>query len=138
MQQSPDYGRLVKFLLTPFASQPETVAVDCEYMSERSRVWLRVALSEADTPNVLGRGGRNLHAIRTILDVAASAAGQSVYLDLYGMASPRTATREFSGERPQRSNGSRPTGGGRRPSDPSSDRDRPDRPSRPERPQRPS
>jgi hypothetical protein len=32
---------------------------------------------------VFGRGGRNIQAIRTVIQAAAQAAGQSVHLDIY-------------------------------------------------------
>jgi uncharacterized protein len=112
VSSSPDYERLVKFLFAPFTSQPDAISVNCELKSDRSRVWIRVALAEADTVNAIGRNGRNLHAIKIVLDVAASVTGQSVYLDLFGAPSARTERREDGGgDRPPRSN----SGGGRRP-----------------------
>jgi uncharacterized protein len=81
---SPDYGQLVKFLFQPFLSAADAIGVDCEYTIERRRVWIRVAIATADQGSAFGRGGRNIQAVRTILQTAATAVGQSVHLDVYG------------------------------------------------------
>ena len=81
---SPDYAELVRFLLQPFLDSPESLRVDCEISNANSRVWIRLAFFEADKGRVFGRGGRNIQAIRTVIQASAMAAGQSVYLDIYG------------------------------------------------------
>lgn len=80
----PDYGQLVKFLFQPFLSAADAIGVDCEYTIERRRVWVRVAIATADQGSAFGRGGRNIQAVRAILQAAATAVGQSVHLDVYG------------------------------------------------------
>ena len=80
----PDYEQLVKFLFQPFVSEAETIGVDCEYTIDRHRVWIRVAVAIADRDIAFGRGGRNIQAVRTILQTAAVAVGQSIHLDVYG------------------------------------------------------
>ncbi|MFB2916980.1 MULTISPECIES: KH domain-containing protein [Aerosakkonema] len=80
----PDYAGLVKYLLQPFLESKESLKVDCEISSSRPRVWIRLAFEGEDKGRVFGRGGRNIQAIRTTIEAAASAAGQSVYLDIYG------------------------------------------------------
>ena len=80
----PDYEQLVKFLFQPFLSATDAIGVDCEYTIERNRIWIRVAVAEPDRGSAFGRGGRNIQAVRTILQAAASAVGQSVHLDVYG------------------------------------------------------
>lgn len=119
----PNYGQLVKFLFQPFLNSPESLNVDCEYMPNRARVWIRVAFSEGDRATVLGRGGRNIYAIRSVLEASAAAVGQSVYLDIYGGTSTATeegdgfrgADNPRTGDRPHRGGGGRrpPRGGGR-------------------------
>jgi uncharacterized protein len=80
----PDYGQLVKFLFQPFLSVADAISVDCEYTIDRQRVWIRVAIASTDRDTAFGRGGRNIQAIRTVLQAAASAVGQSIHLDVYG------------------------------------------------------
>jgi uncharacterized protein len=80
----PDYRQLVKFLFQPFLSETETIGIDCEYTLDRQRVWIRVAVASSDQGSAFGRGGRNIQAIRTVLQAAATTVGQSIHLDVYG------------------------------------------------------
>jgi uncharacterized protein len=117
----PDYGQLVKFLFQPFLSVADAISVDCEYTIDRQRVWIRVAIASTDRDTAFGRGGRNIQAIRIVLQAAASAAGQSIHLDVYGSNSgsrhldsdrsrddAATNTRVSAGSGENRSSGSRP------------------------------
>jgi uncharacterized protein len=92
----PDYAQLVKFLFQPFLSATDLVGVDCEYTLERQRVWIRVAIGSSDQGTAFGRGGRNIQAIRTVLQAAATSVGQSIHLDVYGSSS---ATRDRDPDR---------------------------------------
>lgn len=116
---SPDYVGLVRFLIEPFLERPEALHVNCEQANHSKRVWLRVAFEESERGRVWGRGGRNIQAIRTLLEGAAREAGQSVYLDVYGSQDERHRHEQGSGDasdqthrnrrpRPQRSSSSRP------------------------------
>jgi predicted RNA-binding protein YlqC (UPF0109 family) len=80
---SPDYIGLVKFLIEPFLDNSDSLHVDCEELNQTKRVWLRVAFNGAEKGKVFGRGGRNIQAIRTVLNTAATIVGQSVYLEIY-------------------------------------------------------
>ena len=79
----PDYVGLVRFLVQPFLETPDSLKVDCE-ISSRSRVWVRLAFEDVDKGRVLGRGGRNIQAIRSVLEGVAKAAGHTALLDVYG------------------------------------------------------
>ena len=108
----PDYEQLVKFLFQPFLSEPDAIGVDCEYTIERQRIWLRVAVATADRDTAFGRGGRNVQAISTVLQAAATAVGQSIYLDVYGHTSnSRQMDSADNGDAPRenRSSGIKPT-----------------------------
>jgi uncharacterized protein len=108
----PDYEQLVKFLFQPFLNEPEAIGVDCEYTIDRQRIWIRVAVATADRDTAFGRGGRNIQAIRTLLQAAATAVGQSIHLDVYGNTSnSRSSDSADRDEAPreQRSSGIRPT-----------------------------
>ncbi|NET91582.1 MAG: KH domain-containing protein, partial [Kamptonema sp. SIO1D9] len=83
-EKSPDYTKLVRFLLSPLLDAPETLSIDLEESNNNRRVWIRVAFDDAEKGRVVGRGGRNLQAISTVLNAAAQTAGQSVYLEIYG------------------------------------------------------
>ena len=80
----PDYASLVKFLVEPFLELPASLKVDCEVSPSRGKVWVRVAFEGADKGRVFGRGGRNIQAIRSVLEAAARTAGYSAHLDVFG------------------------------------------------------
>lgn len=111
----PDYVGLVKFLVEPFLESPQRLSIDCEQSNANGRVWIRLAFEGADKGRVYGRGGRNIQAIRTVIQAVAQLAGQSAYLDIY--ESPNGSShRESTGGRasvkkspPTRSSGSKPT-----------------------------
>lgn len=83
-QSAPDFAALVRFLLEPFLESPQSLKVDCETSQGRSKAWVRVAFDGEDKGRVFGRGGRNIQAIRTVLQAVASLSGYSAYLDIYG------------------------------------------------------
>ena len=89
-QASPDYTGLVQFLVQPFLESPKSLSVDCEQSNQNRRVWIRLAFEGTDKGRVYGRGGRNIQAIRRVLETAAAAAGQSLYLDIYESHSNRS------------------------------------------------
>ncbi|HLO48890.1 MAG TPA: KH domain-containing protein [Kamptonema sp.] len=91
---SPDYVGLVRFLIEPFLESPESLRVDCELHPRQARTWIRLAFDEPDKGRVYGRGGRNIQAIRTVLEMVAKTVSQSVYLDIY----------DAQGEEPRYSN----------------------------------
>ncbi|MBW4640958.1 MAG: KH domain-containing protein [Gloeocapsa sp. UFS-A4-WI-NPMV-4B04] len=84
--QNIDYAKLVRFLIEPFLESADSLSVDCEVSHNTARVWIRIAFEGEDKGRVFGRGGRNIQAIRTVIAAAASLAGHSVYLDIYGSA----------------------------------------------------
>ncbi|ACK65993.1 RNA-binding protein (contains KH domain)-like protein [Rippkaea orientalis PCC 8801] len=79
----PDYLGLVQFLVSPLLEFPDSLSIDCEQANNNQRVWIRLAFEETDKGRVFGRGGRNVQAILKVLQLAAIAAGQSLYLDVY-------------------------------------------------------
>ncbi|MBR8826285.1 MAG: KH domain-containing protein [Gomphosphaeria aponina SAG 52.96 = DSM 107014] len=80
---SPDYSGLMQFLVQPLLDSPAALSIDCEQFNNNQRVWIRLAFEPSDKGRVFGRSGRNIQAIRTVLTTAATAAGQSLYLDIY-------------------------------------------------------
>ncbi|MCU0536005.1 MAG: KH domain-containing protein [Hydrococcus sp. Prado102] len=96
---SPDYSGLVQFLLSPFLESPESLYIDCEQANQNKRVWIRLAFEGSDKGRVYGRGGRNLQAIRTVLETAAATVGQSLYLDIYDSQSDKPKRRDYRDNR---------------------------------------
>jgi hypothetical protein len=94
---SPDYVELVKFLVQPFLESADALKVDCEIAPRPRRVLIRLAFEGEDKGRVFGRGGRNIQAIRTVLQAVAQTAGYSAHLDIYGSQS---GGREGSDDKP--------------------------------------
>lgn len=79
----PQYQKLVEFLIEPLLENPSQMRVDCEQANQNQKIWVRISFDDTDKGRVYGRGGRNLQAIRTVVENAAALAGQSIYLDIY-------------------------------------------------------
>jgi len=81
---SPNYETLIRFLIQPFLESSDTLKLDCEISPNKPRIWVRLAFDGSDKGRVFGRGGRNIQAIRTVVEAIAQMSGYSVYLDIYG------------------------------------------------------
>jgi uncharacterized protein len=99
MPSNPNYLELVKFIVEPFLEDPASIRVDIERCKQNQHFWVRLAFDDADKGKVYGRGGRNLQAIRTTLEMAAASAGRSLFLEVYA------AEGEGEQRRTRRSNG---------------------------------
>jgi predicted RNA-binding protein YlqC (UPF0109 family) len=80
---SPDYDGLIRFLVEPLLESPELLSFNCEYVLSTKRIWIRLALEEKEKGKIYGRGGRNIQAVRTVLQTAAQMAGDTLYLEIY-------------------------------------------------------
>ncbi len=99
---SPDYEQLARFLIEPFLEDPQSLSINSEVNPQSKKVWLRVAFDKGDRGKVFGRGGRNIQAIRTTIQTAAAAQGESVFLDIYSDEPPQS---DDSGRRERSSSG---------------------------------
>jgi uncharacterized protein len=79
----PDYLALVKFLIEPLLDKPSALSLDCEKNSAGDRLRIRIAFDASDKGRVLGRHGRTIQAIRTVITTTAQSASQVVHLDVY-------------------------------------------------------
>jgi uncharacterized protein len=79
----PDYVALVKFLVEPMLEQPGSLRIDCEQNSQGDRILIRVAFDAVDKGRVFGRGGRTVHAIRTVVQTAALATSHTVRFEVF-------------------------------------------------------
>jgi predicted RNA-binding protein YlqC (UPF0109 family) len=79
-----DYTALVRFLLDPLVGDPHLIKLDQEILVGGERVLIRIALEGGDRGRILGRGGRNIHALRHILHAAGDLAGQQIHLEFFG------------------------------------------------------
>lgn len=103
-----DYTELVRFLVTPFLQTPDRLSIHCETYAN-GKIWVRIAFDDADKEQVLGRNGRNVQAMRTVVETAGKMAGQSVHLEVFG--SPQVSAGGSGG---RRGGGGGRRGGGRR------------------------
>ncbi|MEM8674420.1 MAG: KH domain-containing protein [Cyanobacteria bacterium P01_G01_bin.67] len=94
---SPDYEQLVRFLIEPFLEEPQTLSVNLETNPNKRKIWLRVAFDKSDRGKVFGRGGRNIQAIRTTIQTAATANNDSVFLDIYSDEPPKSSDSSHNG-----------------------------------------
>lgn len=79
----PDYLALVRFLIEPLLDRPSALSLDCETNSAGDRLRVRIAFDALDKGRVLGRHGRTIQAIRTVVTTTAQSASQVVHLDIY-------------------------------------------------------
>ncbi len=101
---APDYERLVRYLVQPFLDLPESLRIDCEVSPRTQRVLIRVAIEGEDKGRVFGRGGRNIQAVRTVVQAVAQAAGHAAHLEVFGSQAGGSPHREDGGGgRPLRS-----------------------------------
>ena len=100
----PDFDGLVRFLIEPLLDSPELLSFDCENVPSTKRVWIRLAFEDNDKGKIYGRGGRNIQAVRNVLQTAAQMAGQTLYLEIY-------EDKERSRMKRSRSNFRKPQGG---------------------------
>ncbi|MEO0489860.1 MAG: KH domain-containing protein [Cyanobacteria bacterium P01_A01_bin.123] len=95
----PDFEALVRFLVEPFLESREALSIDCEKLSHGSRMLIRVAFEGEDRGRVFGRGGRNIQAIRKVVEAVGSLSEIQVRMNVYG---ENTALDRDDGDRDRR------------------------------------
>lgn len=71
---------VAEVLLKAIASNPDAVGI--EEREDGSRTTLTVTVDQADVPRMIGRKGRTINAVRTIVKAAGLKAQRQVTLDL--------------------------------------------------------
>ncbi len=104
---SPDYERLVRFLIEPFLEGPKSLYINSEIVNDGKKIWLRVAFDNGDRGKVFGRGGRNIQAIRNTIKIAGAVNQEVVFLDVYSDEPEKTddrgRDRDYRGQSPDNS-----------------------------------
>lgn len=72
---------LIEYLARGLVEHPEQVHVD-EVVEGDGVIILELSVAEDDYGNVIGRGGRTVAALRTILKTAAVRQNRRVFLDI--------------------------------------------------------
>lgn len=82
MTREADTESLVKYLVTSLVDDPDSVAVARK--ESGSTVTYEISLHPDDVGKVIGRQGRIIKAIRTVVRAAASVNGDQVDVDVLG------------------------------------------------------
>jgi len=79
---SIDYRALVEFVAKSLAEKPDEVTVEA-FERGGATVAIKVKLADEDVGRFIGKAGRNIEAIRTLVRVASSRdRGKRVFVDL--------------------------------------------------------
>jgi predicted RNA-binding protein YlqC (UPF0109 family) len=97
-----DYRALVEYVAKSLAEKPEEVSVE-SFERGGGTVAIKVKLADEDVGRFIGKAGRNIEAIRTLVRVASLRDRKRVFVDLAN--APLTSTHGPS-------RGRRPNGGG--------------------------
>lgn len=76
-----DYRALVEFVAKSLAEKPEDVLVEA-FDRGAGTVAIKVKLADADVGRFIGKAGRNIDAIRTLVRVASLRDRKRVFVDL--------------------------------------------------------
>ena len=76
-----DYRALVEFVAKALAEKPEEVLVEA-FDRGAGTVAIKVKLADADVGRFIGKAGRNIEAIRTLVRVASLRDRKRVFVDL--------------------------------------------------------
>ena len=76
-----DYRALVEYVAKSLAEKPEDVSVEA-YERGGGTVAIKVKLADEDVGRFIGKAGRNIEAIRTLVRVASSRDRKRVFVDL--------------------------------------------------------
>ena len=71
---------VAEVILKALASQPESVVV--ETVEDSGKTVLKAQVDQADVARVIGRQGRTINAVRTVVKAAALKHNQPISLDL--------------------------------------------------------
>jgi hypothetical protein len=77
-----DTEALVRYLVESLVDEPESVVIDVT--ESDTSVMYRITLDSGDVGKVIGRGGRIIKAIRTLVRAAGSTGDRSVEVDVVG------------------------------------------------------
>ena len=74
------YVELVEYVVKSLVDDPESVSVEETRQSDQVLLELRVA--EPDMGRVIGKGGRVINAVRSIVQIAAAKKGERISLEI--------------------------------------------------------
>ncbi|MDD5481540.1 MAG: KH domain-containing protein [Candidatus Shapirobacteria bacterium] len=72
--------KFIKFLLINIVDQPKAIAIDTQE-GERGKVYL-VDVAEEDRGKIIGKEGRVIQSLRSLVNIKAQKEGQRAFLEL--------------------------------------------------------
>lgn len=79
-ESAQELASLVEYVVTPLVDDPDEV--DISLTEEDGRVLIEIHVNESDAGKVIGRQGRVIKSIRTLVRAAASRKGAHVEVEL--------------------------------------------------------
>jgi predicted RNA-binding protein YlqC (UPF0109 family) len=80
--EKADPDKLLRFLVTSLVDNPDAVAIEVKHEGESTTY--EVTLDAEDVGKVIGRQGRVIKAIRTLVRAAGSSEGEHVDVEVLG------------------------------------------------------
>jgi len=96
---STDYAGLVEYIVKNIVENPDAVEVDGNSRRHRSQT-VEVRLDPADVGRVIGKGGKNIEAIRAVVKAAAIKEHQRVNVEVVTDDDARSDDDEMASEEP--------------------------------------
>ncbi len=81
MAESVDFSGLVRTLVEPLIEDVEQLSIE-ESVDDQGNALVEIRVADDDAGKVIGRQGRVIKAIRTVVRAAGSRAGQHVDVEL--------------------------------------------------------
>jgi predicted RNA-binding protein YlqC (UPF0109 family) len=94
-----DYRALVEYVAKALAEKPDEVQVD-SFERGGGTVAIKVKLADADVGRFIGKAGRNIEAIRTLVRVASMRDRKRVFVDLANQSVSQAPPRSSRGQHP--------------------------------------
>jgi predicted RNA-binding protein YlqC (UPF0109 family) len=88
-----DYRALVEYVARSLAQQPDEVKVE-SFERGGGTVAIKVKLADADVGRFIGKAGRNIEAIRTLIRVASLRDRKRVFVDLANQSLAHSSPRD--------------------------------------------
>ena len=80
MEATSDFKELVEYIVTSLVDNPDQVTVS--ETNDRNAVVLEISVAGPDMGRVIGKGGKVVNSIRTLVQVLAAKQGKRVSLEV--------------------------------------------------------
>jgi predicted RNA-binding protein YlqC (UPF0109 family) len=80
VESTSDFKALVEYIVSSLVDNPDQVTVS--ETDERNAIMLEISVASSDMGRVIGKGGRVVNSIRTLVQVLAAKQGKRVSLEV--------------------------------------------------------